>query len=229
MIPDWLVAAAFGFLGGRGGSFIDAYLKPLATYEGERLLDKYKKWRGQNLGVVGGQTQDMVDAAGFTPVAVPGRILFPILDYASFEEDDELRTKWAALLANAGAPGPENRILPGYAEILRQLTPGQAKILDWFYDTFGARISSGIPLIGSKFKEINQQDLVLFLSDFQRLQLIEEHRQIVSVPYGGTQTERAAPGTTISQPNTKRDYLFIQLTPVGIGFVEACRPPQAKR
>jgi hypothetical protein len=46
------------------------------------------------------------------------------------EEDDDLRAKWAALLANAATAEQGDYILPAYAEILRQLTPVQAKMLD---------------------------------------------------------------------------------------------------
>ncbi|HYN07178.1 MAG TPA: Abi-alpha family protein [Vicinamibacterales bacterium] len=206
-----VVAAAVGFLAGRGGSFIDAVFKPLATRLGDNLLDRFKNndWTGSNMAETAVATQEMLDAAGIIPVPAPMRILIPLLDYASFEEDAELRRKYAALLANAVSPGPANRILPGYAEILRQLTPDEARILDYFYDTWKRGPGAGVPLITGNLK-ISEVDTRLFLSDLARLRLIE-----------GQDT---APKMGSFIPESPYD--LIQLTSVGASFVEACRPPQ---
>jgi hypothetical protein len=65
---------------------------------------------------------------------VPGRILLPILEHSSLEDDDELSEKWIALLANAATEARGPYVLPAYAGILRQLTPVHAKILDWIFE-----------------------------------------------------------------------------------------------
>ena len=46
----------------------------------------------------------MANDAGFTPQVVPIKLLFPLLDGASMEEDEDLHTMGAALLANASSP-----------------------------------------------------------------------------------------------------------------------------
>jgi len=60
------------------------------------------------------------------------KILLPILDGASLEDDAELQDKWAALLVSA-ASRPDEEVR-GFSEILRQVTPALAKFLDRAFD-----------------------------------------------------------------------------------------------
>jgi hypothetical protein len=62
---------------------------------------------------------------------VPGRILLPILEHCSVEEDDELRKVWGRLLASTAMPDPKEPVLTAYAHILAELTPLEVKILDF--------------------------------------------------------------------------------------------------
>jgi hypothetical protein len=61
---------------------------------------------------------------------VPGRILMPLLEYGSWEDEPDMRRKWAALLANAASATESNQVLPAFIEILRQLTPMHAHFID---------------------------------------------------------------------------------------------------
>jgi hypothetical protein len=55
--------------------------------------------------------------------------LVPLLEAGSLEEDESMAERWAALLANAANAG-EEEVPPSFPEILRQLTPGEARLLD---------------------------------------------------------------------------------------------------
>jgi hypothetical protein len=63
---------------------------------------------------------------------VAPRLLFPILDSATLNEDEDLHARWAALLTNAATI--DRRVLPSFSEILKQLTPDEARFLDRAYD-----------------------------------------------------------------------------------------------
>src|SRR5581483_8633125 len=67
-------------------------------------------------------------AAGKAPQPVPGRLLLPILEKGSLEEDGDLQQRWAALLANSAAQ-PEN-VLPAFVSILAELSPVEAALLE---------------------------------------------------------------------------------------------------
>lgn len=74
------------------------------------------------------QTKKMLEEAGLEPSRVSFRLLGPIVDAASIEDNDELQDKWAALLANA-ASAPDT-VSPAYLEVLKQLSPLDAMLLD---------------------------------------------------------------------------------------------------
>jgi hypothetical protein len=78
-----------------------------------------------------------VERLGEEPQVVPGRVLMPLLEKGSLEEDDNLQATWARLLAKAAAA--PNEVSPAFVSILAELTPEEAKILEWVYQTAEAR------------------------------------------------------------------------------------------
>lgn len=103
---------------------------PAAEEVGLFLQDKVRSYRLRNQLIVLGKTQDMLNQAGIEPKSVPLRALVPLLEGATLEDDDDLSTKWAALLANAATPGYSVNLIPTFSNILSQLSPPDAKILD---------------------------------------------------------------------------------------------------
>ena len=164
----------------------------------------------------------MLKKAQLEPQPVPGRILFPLMQYASLEEDDDLRAKWTALLANAASPGPENQILPAYAEILRQLTPPQAKILDYMcQQTIAFNSGPGEeqmePMFAPSVREeimgrfgLSHATYTLLVSDLDRLQLIDIRR---------------LPGRDAVGDAAESLYGILHLTALTLGFMRAVTPP----
>src|ERR1700686_3228249 len=71
----------------------------------------------------------MAQEAGFTPQPVRPKILFPLLEGASFEDREDLHTMWAALLANASSPDHAENVRPGFIAILRQMSPDEVESL----------------------------------------------------------------------------------------------------
>ena len=76
----------------------------------------------------------MAEEAWFTPSAVPIKILFPLLEGASLEEDETLSEMWAALLANCADSKKVSQARPGFVEILKQLSKDEALLLSGLYD-----------------------------------------------------------------------------------------------
>ena len=72
------------------------------------------------------KAKEILDREGVEPRRVPLKLLAPILDNATLEEDDSLQDMWAALLAN-NAMG--NGLETIFGEILRQLSPADAYLL----------------------------------------------------------------------------------------------------
>jgi len=109
---------------------LEKLMGPVAEEVGLLLQDKVRSYRLRNQLVVLGKTQDMLNQAGIEPKSVPLRVLVPLLDGAALEDDDNLSTKWAALLANAATPEYSVNLIPSFSNILSQLSPRDVKILD---------------------------------------------------------------------------------------------------
>ena len=155
--------------------------------------------------------------AGIEPQPVPGRILLPLLEKASLQDQSELQRKWAALLANAATPD-KMEILPAYVEILSQLLPLHASLLDGMFSRQELTEEGRI-----RFKSVSRDEVLENLNidktsyavlavDLHRMRLIEgsSHVWIAADPVG------------LTNPT---NYGRITLTALGIHFIAACQPP----
>lgn len=95
------------------------------------LLDLEQRRIARANDVLIGAAELLVDA-GARPQGVPGRVLWPLLQRASVEENDELRRRWKALLANASIV--PDAVLPAFVSILGELSPPEARLLQEIYN-----------------------------------------------------------------------------------------------
>lgn len=221
-----------------GGAYLskeavaDAAKRMLGPYWdtiGERIKNRIV---GPHAPVVIVDAAHALITAGLQPQPVPGRILLQLTDHASVEEDDELRRKWVALLANSASPGESNKILPSFVDILRHLTPQQAQLLDWMYaqkikppdrQWFPTWPDFRRDDIEKRF-EMSSADFALFITDLDRLQLIEPRRTLSIKEKVPTKTQLTI---IIDWINGRVLYDVIVLTALGLRFIEACTPPQS--
>ena len=66
---------------------------------------------------------------GVTAKEIPLKIVHPLLEAASLEEDPELQELWVNLLANAADPRRGNVVYPSFILMAKELTPREAKLL----------------------------------------------------------------------------------------------------
>ena len=85
------------------------------------------------------------DEAGISPEKVPVKTLLPLLDAGSLEEDDQMLDRWANLLAAAANPEANGAFDVGYIEVLRQLSPTQALVLDRLHDYYNEMMARREP------------------------------------------------------------------------------------
>jgi len=122
-------------------NIIKRMLGPAADEVGAMLQDRVRQYRYelQLKGVE--KAAKMAEEAGFIPNAVPPKILFPLLEGMSMEEDETLHDMWSALLANASS-SMAGAVRPGFIATLKQLAPDEAAVL------------AAVPLLASEFKKI---------------------------------------------------------------------------
>jgi hypothetical protein len=94
---------------------------------------KYMRWERQARLMQ--RAQEFLELSGIeVPTRpVPIKLMIPILQGATLEEDDSLQDRWAALLVNAANAEFTGEVRRSYATILEQLTPLDAHILDVLY------------------------------------------------------------------------------------------------
>jgi hypothetical protein len=108
-------------------------LGPAADELAEMWRDQVRLYRYERQLKCVEKAEKMAKDAGFTPQAVPPKILFPLLEGASLEENESLHDMWAALLANASSAQLRERVRPAYISILKQMSPDEAVMLNWMH------------------------------------------------------------------------------------------------
>jgi hypothetical protein len=205
-------------------SFLGAVLGEPAKALGGLIADKVNKRRHANLIKITVEAKRNLQAAGVSPKEVPLSIIHPALEAASLEENPDLQTAWANLLANAADPRHTGNVPPTFVAILKELTPGHAIMLtalfkdackkaerksvitDVLYDIFDIKqiYAPYTPPPGTRHA---------IAVDSQFLVMVE------ILKLRGVLTERTG-GTP--QPNRHPKY---SLSDLGIAFVRACQAP----
>lgn len=174
------------------------------------------------------QTQKFLLESGIEPSPVPPKMLLPIIQNAALEDSDELQDRWAALLANASNPDSTTTIHPSFSDKLRQLSPIDAKILDWIYDEgpHGPLVLNRIKLFAytnSLFDKPDESgdsisrrysDLRICLQNCENLGLIKFLSGLMAI------------GDTMPVESVGEDKY--EMTDLGKAFIKACRAPSAK-
>lgn len=121
--------------GEKFGGFISRYIagsieQGMGIFE-DRL--KYMRWERQ-VRLMQRAEQLLKEIGLSQPTrAVPLKLAIPLLEAASLEDDDYLQDLWARLLVNAANAGSHINLQRAYIEILEQITPMEALILQKIY------------------------------------------------------------------------------------------------
>jgi hypothetical protein len=200
-----------------------AMLGPAAGEVADRIHDEVRLYRfGRQLELLK-KAEKMAKDAGFTPKAVPIKLLFPLLEGASLEEDEDLHTMWAALLANASDERSSSIVVhPSFPSTLRALSPTEAKFLDGVYALYVQRTRQ-IASEDQRYKEfwirdIDECDLAVKIGLANYDHGLHESRAAVAMCIEVLQGERLLERTDQSNP--------LQFTKKGVKFIRSCRPPK---
>ena len=102
------------------------------------------------------KAEQMAQKAGFTPQTVPPKILFPLLEGVSLEDNDHLHTMWAALLANAASPTDSSTVRPGFIALLKEMCGDEATILKFVFDSVHKSVSKNWQKHSVSLEEIKE-------------------------------------------------------------------------
>lgn len=178
-------------------------------------------------------------------VPIPPKLALPIIENATLEEDDYLQDLWANLLIEAGNPQSKERIRTAFIEIIKQLEPIDAKILEESYKfvisivkPYGDKINiiAFLPRISiSKSKIINFPQLTLVdyitsLDNLMRLRCLKSYvvGANIDVPDYSKVLDTYKPNMRLKKYDISKDYQYEQfcLTVLGYNFVKVCIIPE---
>lgn len=113
---------------------------PSATEVGLAWGDSTRLWRVKRLVRCLDEFQQFKMKRGLKLKSIALKTLFPLLEGATLEDDDDLHERWVALLVNAARADYQYEIPAYFPDVLRQLTCEEARFLDSAYDelTIGA-------------------------------------------------------------------------------------------
>jgi Abortive infection alpha len=104
---------------------------PAAEQIGQLLGYKLHPYTVKNFVATMKKTERILRAAGLPANPVPPRLLLPIAEGSSIENNESLQELWAGQMATASQQG--DSVSPSFIETLRQLTPDEARYLHGLY------------------------------------------------------------------------------------------------
>jgi hypothetical protein len=210
------IGAAIPFTG-----IVKRMLGPAADELAEMWKDNVRLYRYGNQMRCVEKAEKMAKDAGFAPSAVPPKILFPLLEGVSFEDNESLQDMWAALLANASSPNDRDGVRPGFIAVLRELAPDESAVLNWIFD-----YSHQDP----EFR--NSRAFLKGLAEaFTDLGFTAKAEELEEFQYSHQRLESCLDGLQACQLIRRHDDdygHYYKLTFRGRDFVQSCRPPKPK-
>ena len=120
--------------------FVDKLIMPSVEETGLLLKDKISLWRFNNQVKTLVKAKDICTKNNISTKQISLKLLCPILEYSSIEDDDFLTDKWATLLSNLvdSQQNIQNHVFP---YILSQISKKEFLILERIFDEKENRMS----------------------------------------------------------------------------------------
>lgn len=211
-------AGVEGMVGGIIAPFadlLDKLVGPATEEFGLALRDQVKFVRFKRSVRLLARTKEMFESMRRQPEPIALKVLLPILENGSVEEDDDLQDRWAALLVNSSLGN--QRLLPGASEILKQLSPFEVLLLQMCCDSVHPRG----PFLELEKKPMNNTAHQWFAvlakeHNFKKAGMAHQHEVDVMID------NLTRLGLLIRRPS-KTDPNAIYMTSLGYEFVGLCR------
>ena len=199
---------------------------PAAQEVGLMLGERLRAYRLKNLGTVAQKMERKLCDAGLPVNAVPPRLLLPIIENSSIEDNDSLQELWAGLLATASHQ--TDSVSPAFVETLKQLTPDEARHLKHIYDSLLAAMPSHLLKLGMRtpitpfaFTKAWGAPAGVTADSFERLSLVQRDFA-VKLWQSSSRFRNAEEALNSLEPRVEYRFVFTQYA---LNFLEACQGP----
>lgn len=214
--------------------------KIIGSWLGEILSINYSQWRVKQAAKVVEGAGEILAELGLEPTVRKPKVLLPLIEQASLEDNEDLTKKWMGLLASSVTG---DSIHPSYPRILSELIQSEAKIIDHLYSLEVAFEAIKIDKITERWRALKQfrlkqlkesvaLDNEVFsrsIDNLLRLRLCnhpekyEDYEVVVDTALDSDELDVSTESIT----NRFTDTEAIRLTNLGKSFVKACRGPQS--
>lgn len=192
------------------------------------LSEKLFFWRSNQALKLKEKLEGLIEVRGIKDrKTIPLKLIAATIDAATIEEDDELHTKWAKMLANALDPKfkPEVRIL--YTDILRSLNAFDIRLLDEIYRA-ASETDRDITEVAVKLPELAKSIGVTKQTVLLSADCLIRQRCIIQAPkmyQPGQVISHGQEGVRWVTPPAQQVGLhehIVKLTQLGVSFVKCC-------
>lgn len=211
--------------------FLQNVLKEPGTALGGLVGDKINFRRFKNLAYAVCEARRLLRELGLTERDVPLKIIHPLLEGASLEDEPDMRAIWSNLMANTADPRCVTPIGAMFPDILRDLGAREVRFLDALYADAEKRADGGF------FKNVSQQRYTrMNLWDFYKgLPLAptnrerEEEQNEFWLMLDIIRRQGVLREVYIDNQTGQASYQFLikdyHVSDLGAAFILACRPP----
>ena len=205
----------------KAGSFFAKVFKSPIEELSNIIHDKLRFVRWKRLVEMSDEVNVILHNRGVTETrALPPKLAIPLLEDGSLEDDDELKSLWSKLLANALDPNFTDDIRYGFIEMLKNVTGKEVLLLKKLYESLIAQdFLNDISQLSTrhfdkkqitKILQITPEQYLVSAHNLMRLQLIAP-----AVISGGVSI-----GSNPLSSYKGTDVVY--LTALGVKFIEAC-------
>lgn len=197
--------------------YFDGYLKQRTGIAEDN--EAFKRWK--NRLKICEEAQRELGKRGLSGVAreIPMKFALPFMAYASLEEDEELQSMWARLLANAADSSSQVQPRTTYIDILRNLTSLDVKLLGMIAQLSASDLPRQFPPLIETWKMPDHAEIRISSSEepeflrpdvsFALANLVREGCISPSNGWGGLPI-----------------YTAVAITPLGTELYRACTAPK---
>ena len=119
--------------------FLKKLLGPAITESGQLIGDQIKYRRFKNQVTIFSKAQGFLESKNIDPKKIDLKLLVPLIEYSSLEEDEKIQTTWANVIANIASYETEQLFNLKCIEILKEITPNEILLLDHLFNFFKAK------------------------------------------------------------------------------------------
>lgn len=174
----------------------------------------------RNLAGVYNRATEMAGKIGLPLDRVPLKVLKPILDGASLEEDVYLQELWAALLANASTDTADE-ISAAFPEVLRQLSARDVAVLDFLFKR-SFEVPGPVHDLGTSVELHVSMGQYTDTELFHTLEMLLHH-SLIATAMETEATHQQLEAAGLLQESMARHF---RVPPFGARFIRACQPPE---